>query len=190
MFWWLTILIAKNFFLVPNLNLPSFSLKPLPLVLSLHALVKSPSPALLQAHFRYWKAAVRSPQSLLFSRLNNPNSLNLSSQAPPRPATSPPSPGDREYLWTHMSSSVCYSLPQPALSSHLLHPRSSESSGFTPKLEVKGTDNARSNSQVQAIRRYISQSSPMQQNRLPSTSSMQIKSLDLEPGALLLPALP
>jgi len=27
--------------------------------------------------FRYWKA---SPQSLLFSRLNNPNSLSLSSQ--------------------------------------------------------------------------------------------------------------
>jgi len=38
---------AKNFFLVSNLNLPSFSLKPSPLVLSLHALVKSPSPAFL-----------------------------------------------------------------------------------------------------------------------------------------------
>ncbi|KAK4822238.1 hypothetical protein QYF61_011879 [Mycteria americana] len=41
----LTTLIVKNFFLISSLNLPSFSLKPLPLVLSLHALVKSPSPA-------------------------------------------------------------------------------------------------------------------------------------------------
>jgi len=38
---------SKEFLLIFNLNLPSFSLKPLPLVLSLHALVKSPSPALL-----------------------------------------------------------------------------------------------------------------------------------------------
>jgi len=43
----LTTLRVKNFFLIANLNLPSFSLKPLPLVLSLHALVKSPSPAFL-----------------------------------------------------------------------------------------------------------------------------------------------
>ncbi|KAK4828307.1 LOW QUALITY PROTEIN: hypothetical protein QYF61_025319 [Mycteria americana] len=43
----LTILILENFFLISNLNLPSFSLKPLTLVLSLHALVKSPSPAFL-----------------------------------------------------------------------------------------------------------------------------------------------
>ncbi|GAB0209980.1 hypothetical protein GRJ2_003463700 [Grus japonensis] len=32
-----------------------------------------------KAPFRYWKAAIRYPQSLLFSRLNNPNSLSLSS---------------------------------------------------------------------------------------------------------------
>jgi len=43
----LTTLTVKNFFLTSNLNLTSFSLKPLPLVLSL--LVKSPSPAVLQA---------------------------------------------------------------------------------------------------------------------------------------------
>jgi len=55
-------------------------LKPLPLVLSLHALVKSPSPACFQAPFRYWQAAIRSPRSLLFSRLNSPNSLSLFSQ--------------------------------------------------------------------------------------------------------------
>ena len=43
----LTTFTVKNFFLTSNLNLPSFGLKPLPLVLSLHALVKSPSPAFL-----------------------------------------------------------------------------------------------------------------------------------------------
>ena len=43
----LTALTVKTFFLTSNLNLPSLSLKPLPLVLSLQALVKSPSPALL-----------------------------------------------------------------------------------------------------------------------------------------------
>ena len=45
----LTALTVQNFFLVSSLNLPSFSLKSFPLVPSLHALVKSPSPALLQA---------------------------------------------------------------------------------------------------------------------------------------------
>ena len=40
-----------------RLNLPSFSLKPLPLVLSLHALIVSSFPGFLQAPFMYWKAA-------------------------------------------------------------------------------------------------------------------------------------
>jgi len=43
----LTTLTIKNFFLISSLNLPSLSLKPLPLVLSLCALVKSPSPVFL-----------------------------------------------------------------------------------------------------------------------------------------------
>ena len=38
----LSTLMVKNFFLISNPNLPSFSLKPLPLVLPLHALVKCP----------------------------------------------------------------------------------------------------------------------------------------------------
>ncbi|GAB0178639.1 AN1-type zinc finger protein 5-like [Grus japonensis] len=38
---------------------------------------EEPTPG--QAPFGYWKAAIRSPWSLLFSRLNNPNSLSLSS---------------------------------------------------------------------------------------------------------------
>jgi len=40
---------VKNFFLMSHLNLPSFSLRPFPLVLSLHPLVKSPSPSFLSA---------------------------------------------------------------------------------------------------------------------------------------------
>ena len=63
----------KNFFHIFNLNLPS--LKPLPLVLSLQALVKSLSPSFLEALFIYWKAAIRSPYSLLW-RLNSPKSLS------------------------------------------------------------------------------------------------------------------
>jgi len=51
----LTSLMVKNFYLIPNLNLPSFTLNPSPLVLSLHALVKSPSPAQLKAPFKYWQ---------------------------------------------------------------------------------------------------------------------------------------
>jgi len=42
----LTTLMVKKFFLISNLNLPSFSLEPSPLVPSPHALVTSPSPAL------------------------------------------------------------------------------------------------------------------------------------------------
>jgi len=49
----LTTLMVKNFFLISNLNLPSFSLEPFPLVLSLHTLVKSPSP--LQTSWRGFK---------------------------------------------------------------------------------------------------------------------------------------
>jgi len=43
----LTTLITKNFFLISNLNLPSFSLKLLPLVILQQALIKSLSPSLL-----------------------------------------------------------------------------------------------------------------------------------------------
>ena len=42
----LTTFRGKNFFFVPNLNLPFFSLKPSPYVLCLCSLVTSPSPAL------------------------------------------------------------------------------------------------------------------------------------------------
>jgi len=71
----LTTLMVKNFFLMPSLNLPSFSLKPSALVLSLQALVKKSLSSFLVGPFRYCKAAIRYPWSLLFSRLNSPNSL-------------------------------------------------------------------------------------------------------------------
>ena len=64
-----------HFFLVSKLNLhkstdlPYLSLKPFPLILSLHNLLKSLSPSFLQVPFKYWKAVLMSPQSLLFSRL-------------------------------------------------------------------------------------------------------------------------
>jgi len=63
-----------------SLNLPSFSLKPLILVLSQQALLKRIFPSFLQAPFGHCKAALRSPCSLLFYRLNSPSSLSLSSQ--------------------------------------------------------------------------------------------------------------
>jgi len=55
-------------FLTSCLNLPSLSLKPLLLLLLQRALLKIFSPSFLQAPFRYCKAAITSPRSLLFSR--------------------------------------------------------------------------------------------------------------------------
>ena len=61
----LTTLIIKNFFLMSRLNLPSFSLKPLPLVLSLQALVKCLVMQCLEIPFKYWKVARKSLRSSL-----------------------------------------------------------------------------------------------------------------------------
>jgi len=71
---------VKNFLLISNLNLPCVSLRPFPLVLSLLILINSCSLFCLYTPFNYWKAVMRSTQSLLFSKLNKPSSLNLSSQ--------------------------------------------------------------------------------------------------------------
>jgi len=65
----LTTLWGKNFLLISNLNLPCLSLKPFPLVLSLSAVINSRSPSSLYTSFKYWKAAMRSPQSLEPSKL-------------------------------------------------------------------------------------------------------------------------
>lgn len=56
----------SSVFLIFNLNLPSSNLNAFCFVLSLHAVVISPSAALLSA-LRYWKAAARSPRSLPFA---------------------------------------------------------------------------------------------------------------------------
>ena len=74
-----TTLCVKKFLLISNLNLSCLSLKPFPLVLLLSALVNSHSCSFLYAPFKYWKATMRSPWIFLFSKLNNPSSLNLSS---------------------------------------------------------------------------------------------------------------
>ena len=70
--------LSKEFFPKIYPNLLSFSLKTFLLVLSLSAHVKSQYPSSLQVPFQYWNDAVRSPQSLLFSRLNKPSSVSLS----------------------------------------------------------------------------------------------------------------
>ena len=66
----ITTLWVKNFLLISNLNLPCPSWKPFPLVLSLSTLINSCSPSCLYVPFKYWKATMRSPWSLLFSKLN------------------------------------------------------------------------------------------------------------------------
>ena len=64
--------IVKPFFLISSPNHHSSSLKPFLLVLSQQTLLKSLSPSFLQLPYRYWNAAIRSPQSFLFSRPNSP----------------------------------------------------------------------------------------------------------------------
>ena len=50
-----TTLSVKHFFLTSSLKLPSFSLKPSPPVLSLQALLKTPSPPFPQAPLKHWQ---------------------------------------------------------------------------------------------------------------------------------------
>lgn len=71
MFQGLAALSMKKFFLVPNLSLPWCNLSLFPYALSLLTWEKRPTPTLLQPPSRKLKKAVRSPFSLLFSRLNN-----------------------------------------------------------------------------------------------------------------------
>ena len=74
--------LGENFLLISNLNLPCLSVKPFPLVLSPPTLTNIHSQSRLYTPFKYWKATVRSPRRLLFSRRNHPNSLH-----PPQTAT-------------------------------------------------------------------------------------------------------
>ena len=74
----ITTLWVKNFLLISNLNHPCLSLGLFLLILPLSTLTNSRSPSCSYAPLKYWKAPVRSPQNLLFSKLNKPSSLNLS----------------------------------------------------------------------------------------------------------------
>lgn len=55
----------KEFLLMCNLILPSFKLKLFPLVVSLHALMKTPFPVSLQAPFRWWMLLEHVPRAFL-----------------------------------------------------------------------------------------------------------------------------
>jgi len=91
--------IVKDFFLTSNLNLPSLTLKPFPLVLSPQTLLKSLSSSFLWLPFRYWKAAIGSPYSLL--RAEQPQLSHRRGV---------PSPGT--YLWPssgHPPTGLCLS---------------------------------------------------------------------------------
>lgn len=73
----LTTLTEKNFISISNITLPSLSLKLFPLALSLPTFV--PYQFSWNHHLGTGRCC-KSPCSLFFSRLDNPNSLNLSSQ--------------------------------------------------------------------------------------------------------------
>lgn len=93
---------VKNFFLISYLNLPYFSLKLFPLFLSLHTLVKKLISSFTVGPLQVLKVSMRSLQSLLFSRLNKPSSLNLSFQE----RCSSPLIFLVAILWTHSNIST------------------------------------------------------------------------------------
>lgn len=62
----------RNFLIIPNLNLPSSGLKPFLLVLSYLPMWKVGLSPVNKLPFKYWKATLRSPQSLFFM-LNKPS---------------------------------------------------------------------------------------------------------------------
>ena len=74
----ITTLLEKKFFLMSNLNLPQCNLRPFPLVLLLVTWEKELTLTSSQPSFRQQQRVIRSPLSLLFSRLNNSSSLILS----------------------------------------------------------------------------------------------------------------
>ena len=72
-------LTIKKSFLMVKLIFPCFNLSPLPLVLSLGTTEKNLAPSSQHPPLRYLYTLMRSPLGLLFSRLNRPSSLSLSS---------------------------------------------------------------------------------------------------------------
>jgi len=100
----LTTLMMKNFFLISHLNLPSFSLQPFPLVLSLHTLVKSPSPSFLWAPPGTGSCSKVTPE---------PSVLQAEQPQLPQPVfvaeVLQPSDHLRGLLWTRSNTSMSYS---------------------------------------------------------------------------------
>jgi len=96
-------LMVKNFFLISNLNLPSFSLKPLPLVLSLHTPVQSPSPSFLWAPSGTGSCSKVIPQ---------PSLLQAEQPQLPQPVligeVLQPSDHLRGLLWTRSNTSMSF----------------------------------------------------------------------------------
>ena len=84
-----TTLMVKNFFLISNLNLPSFSLQPFPLVLSLHTLVKWQHHVFSSPYSSFWSMPPHTHTST--HTINSPSLLlahllpALSSEAPNSP---------------------------------------------------------------------------------------------------------
>ena len=108
---------GDNFFWICTLSLHTFRLKLLSLVLSLYSLIKSPSPPLILVPFRYWEAAMKSPQSLLFTRLNNPNSQPFSIGE-----VLYPSEHSHGLLWAHSNQfHVLLTLAAPEIGSRMDH---------------------------------------------------------------------
>lgn len=78
----LTVLLGKKFLLIPSLTVSCFNLCLLPLIFPPCVAAKSLDPSPLPPRFSYWGAIFRSPWSCLFSRLNEPLSVNLWTSAP------------------------------------------------------------------------------------------------------------
>ena len=76
---WLIVLIVENFPLVSSWDLPRSNLYPLPLVFSMWLLVERGPHLLCRRSLSTGTWDKVSPLRLLFSRLNKPNSLSLSS---------------------------------------------------------------------------------------------------------------
>jgi len=77
----LTTLSENKYFLIFNVNFPWCNLRPFPLFLLLLTQEKRPTSTWPQPPFRQLYRVMRSPMSLLFSRMNKPNSLNHSHKA-------------------------------------------------------------------------------------------------------------
>lgn len=64
---------VKNFFLMWRWDLSPCNLYPLPLVFSIHVLMKRKPPSSSYLYFKYWNIAMRSTLSLLLSKEKRPH---------------------------------------------------------------------------------------------------------------------